>query len=59
MQIKLIRMAMVLIGLIGAVMVMRAAEFDAGLGYTLGALAVMFIGMIGLGLSCCISIKGR
>lgn len=57
MTIKLIRAALVLLALIGCILTAQAAEFGAGLAETMGSLAVMFVGMISLGLSFCISIR--
>ena len=57
MSIKLIRIAMILLTIIGMVLISYAAESDAALSETIGAIATMMTGMIGLGLSFCITVK--
>lgn len=57
MSIKLIRIAMILLSLIGAVLISYAAESNACLSETMGAIGTMMAGIVGLGLSFCVTIK--
>lgn len=56
--IKLIRLALLLVSLIGVILTAQAAEFGASLAEILGSILMMLAGMTGFAMSYFVTIKG-